>query len=224
MLTKPRPYQALGKLRARQRGVVLLITLIVLVAMTLATIAMVRSVDTTNIIAGNLSFQQAATHSGDLGIETGMRWLQASKFGTTLQANNNTVGYSAVRADPPAGTSWDTFWAQTLNGFKTALTFDSNGIPNPAGSTGGQERDLAGNKVEYVIQRMCVNPGDPLASGTLCSKVPDNIVPTATASSGNSGGSGATILKPGTAVYYRITSRVSGPRNTVSYVQSIVAL
>ena len=54
----------------RQRGVVLFISLIVLVAMTLAGVALVRSVDTTNLIAGNLAFKQGATLSGDAAIET----------------------------------------------------------------------------------------------------------------------------------------------------------
>jgi Tfp pilus assembly protein PilX len=40
-----------------QQGVVLLMALIMLVALTLAGIALVRSVDTTNLIAGNLAFK-----------------------------------------------------------------------------------------------------------------------------------------------------------------------
>jgi Tfp pilus assembly protein PilX len=224
MLTMPRSNKALGKPRAKQRGVVLLITLIVLVAMTLAAIAMVRSVDTTNIIAGNLSFQQAATHAGDLGIETGMRWLESTNTGGALQNSNAAFGYSAVRGDPPPNVSWDTYWAQTLSGFKVQVYFDSFGVPQPAGVTTALSRDVAGNKIEYVIQRLCVNPGDPLGATALCTKVPDGIIPTSTANTGNSGGSGATILTPGTAVYYRVTSRVSGPRNTLSYVQALVAL
>ncbi len=61
------PYER-GRLRS-QRGVILIITLIVLVAMTLASIAMVRSVDTSTVIAGNLAFKQSATASGDAGLE-----------------------------------------------------------------------------------------------------------------------------------------------------------
>ena len=53
----------------REQGVVLFIALIVLVAMSLAGIALMRSVDTGILIAGNLGFRQNATHVGDLGIE-----------------------------------------------------------------------------------------------------------------------------------------------------------
>ena len=220
MLTQNRPNKALGKLQSKQRGVILLITLIVLVVMTLATIALVRSVDTTNIIAGNLSFQQAATHSGDIGTEIAMGWLQANKLSTTLQSNQSASGYSAFRADPAAGESWDVFWSNTLSTFKTAVTF-SGGLPNPNG-TSGDPTDAAGNIVEYAIQRMCGNTagGDPLSPATLCSVVPATTVLTLT----DSLDINATRLTVSGQVYYRITTKVTGPRNTVSYVQSIVAL
>ena len=52
---------------ARQQGVVLFIALIVLVAMSLAGVAMVRSVDTSLGIAGNLAFKQSTIQGSDLG-------------------------------------------------------------------------------------------------------------------------------------------------------------
>ena len=55
--------------RSRQRGVVLFIALIVLVAMSLAGIAIMRSVDTGNLIAGNVAFQQGTLASADRGID-----------------------------------------------------------------------------------------------------------------------------------------------------------
>ena len=69
---------------ARQRGVVVLVAIIVLVVMLLAGIALVRSIDTTNVIAGNLAFQQSATHSADTGVEAAIAWLEANNDGTIL--------------------------------------------------------------------------------------------------------------------------------------------
>ncbi|MCE3000272.1 MAG: hypothetical protein LW892_10630, partial [Betaproteobacteria bacterium] len=54
---------------AGERGVVLFTALIVLVAMTLAGIALMRRVDSGTLIAANQAFRQAATHIADLGIE-----------------------------------------------------------------------------------------------------------------------------------------------------------
>ena len=45
----------------KQRGVVLFFALISLLAIMLAAVALIRSVDTSIMIAGNLAFKQAAT-------------------------------------------------------------------------------------------------------------------------------------------------------------------
>lgn len=53
----------------KQRGVVLFFALIALVAMSLAAVALIRSVDTSTLIAGNLAFKQATKNSAEAGIE-----------------------------------------------------------------------------------------------------------------------------------------------------------
>ena len=73
----------------RQQGVVLFIALIVLVAMTLAGLAIMRSVDTGNLVSGNVAFRQAALSSGDRGIDTAFTWLKSNV--TTGVLNNNSV-------------------------------------------------------------------------------------------------------------------------------------
>lgn len=191
--------------RARQGGVVLMIALIVLVAMTLAGISLVRSVDTSNIIAGNLAFQQSATQSGDVGSETAIIWLQANFAGNTLQQSIPAQGYVASRQDPAAGQSWDAFWTNTLvpGGQVVTLTQDAS----------------TGNTVSYTIQRMCAQVGDPAVPLTDCA-----VLQSVGSSAGSSKGAGVIALQYNSQVYYRITSRIAGPRNTVSYVQTIVAL
>ena len=53
-----------------QQGVVSFIALVALVVMSLAAVALIRSVDTATLIAGNLAFKQAATASADAGVES----------------------------------------------------------------------------------------------------------------------------------------------------------
>ncbi|GAB3495606.1 hypothetical protein GCM10027399_17880 [Curvibacter fontanus] len=191
-----------------QSGVVLVIMLIVLVAMTMAAISMVRSVDTTNLIAGNLSFQQAATHSGDTGIELASTWLTANAVGTTLEIDDSTNGYAAgglnvapnLTANPPQ--TWNDYWVNTLAVRAVKAT----------------QVDAAGNTVSYVIDRMCANAGS-VTSGASCVGSP-----TVKAASGNSEEAGDKQLNASSGVYYRITVRVDGPRNTVSYVQAVVSM
>ena len=193
--------------RARQAGVVLMMALIVLVAMTLAGIALVRSVDTSNLIAGNLAFQQSATNAGDAGTEAAVNWLQANNSGTTLFGNIYGQGYAASRQDPAAGQSWAGFWSAVLV---------------PAGQVVTLAPDAAGNTVSYTIQRLCNGVGDPTTTGPFSPKCAVTQTLGALASSSKTAGTVALIYS--SQIYYRITARIAGPRNTVSYVQTIVAL
>ena len=52
-----------------QQGAMLIIALIVLVAMSLAGIAMMRSVDTGTLVAGNIAFKQSSLHATDHGLQ-----------------------------------------------------------------------------------------------------------------------------------------------------------
>jgi len=190
-----------GKPPAKQRGVVLLITLIVLVAMTLAAISLVRSVDTTNVIAGNLAFRQTATLSGDYGTEAAIYWVEQNN-GNVLFTNQPGQGYFAVHQDPAANQTWDDFWTNVVipRGYFT--------LPS----------DTAGNTVAYTIDRMCENQVDPNDPTADCQK---STIKISTGSSQTSGTQGLTLANQ---IYYRITSRIAGPRNSVTYVQAIIAL
>lgn len=63
-------------LHARQRGLVLVLALIVLAAMSLAAIGLMRGVLGSNRVAGNLAYQQAAVQAADVGLETAIAWLE----------------------------------------------------------------------------------------------------------------------------------------------------
>jgi hypothetical protein len=188
--------------RAVQRGAVLFITLIMLVAMTLAAIALMRSVDTATLIAGNLAFSKSAAYSGNTAIETAITWLANNNVGNTL-GNSVDHQYVAHQQDPDFATqeTWDHFWINTLK--------PAN--PNYIVSLG---TDGAGNKAFYIIHRLCDH--DDSAPPVNC------VPPPPTDGTGGSMGAGAVALKLSTQRYYRITVRVEGPKNTVSYVQAFV--
>lgn len=188
-----------------QSGIVLIVALIVLVAMTIGGIAMIRSVDLTNLIAGNLAFKQAATHSGDTGIESAFAWLTANNVGTFLHTDKPDQGYSANGNDaarsPAAAQTWEAYWA--------AL---------PAGRIRTLPADASGNRVSYIIDRLCASAGSP-TGGANCSAST-----VASVASGSGEEAGEKAITSSSAIYYRITARIVGPRNTVSFVQSTVTL
>ena len=195
----------------RQRGVVLFISLIVLVAMTLAGIALVRSVDTTNQIAGNLAFKQGATLSADAAIETARNWL-LTQTNATLSCTpptapcNNTFYYAST---PTTGQGTETPWPQY----------------NWTGAAIALAADAAGNQVSYVIQRLCKNTGDPSPVPPVNNSCINTAGTTgAGVASGTSKGAGRSNIAGTLQYYYRVTARIIGPRNTVSYVQSIIQI
>jgi Tfp pilus assembly protein PilX len=184
----------------RERGAVLFIALIVLVAMSLAGIALIRGVDTSNLIAGNLAFKQNAIHGGDWGIEEARTWLQ-SQAAVALDADSAALGYFAAMQTGADFTGTDPS--------RPDFAWDVNSFDAGA--------DPAGNQVRYVIHRMCETAGP---SGTV------NCVRTTSGGTADSTKAGADYtgrpLPTTTQIYYRVTARVTGPRNTVSYVQVMV--
>lgn len=196
-------------LRRAQRGVVLFIALIVLVAMSLAGIALIRSVDTGSVIAGNLAFRQAAMHVGDNGIEAARTWLLATASATLY---NDTPGIAG-------GTGYYASWAENLDllGTRTTTTSDDYDWSTAVNVTA--PAPPAGYTVSYVIHRLCVQTGDP--SGVTCVKLAGTASGAAAGTRGAAAFGQMAISVPQSATY-RVTVRVVGPRNATSYVQAVV--
>ena len=205
------------RIRARQTGLVLIMVLIVLVAMMFAGIAMLRSVDTATLVAGNIAFRQAATHQGDFGIEQAVSWLQLNNASgsTTLLTTNNNTGYSAIVAGPGSSSTqtWDAYWAGSLD--PTPVARPVAALTN-SNSVMTLQTTPNGYTVSYVIHRMCPNPGT--TSGCVNSPVG------ATTGANSHNVDLGQAFTQNAAVYYRITAKIEGPRNTVSYVQAMVAM
>lgn len=194
--------------RRLQGGVVLVMTLIVLVALTLASLALVRSVDTSSLIAGNLAFKQSAAISADAGVEAAILWVRAN--GASLTDDQPSNGYYATRQDK-----------LDLTGNALPETGDDDLDWNDDDQVKQLPKDAVGNQVSYVVHRMCNKPG-PLDAST-CSTEESEV-------EGNSEGGRLQMEndKPGgwpvvaNRGLYRITVRVTGPRFNVAYAQTII--
>jgi len=197
--------------RKRQRGVALIIALIVLVGLSLAGVALVRSVDTSSLIAGNLAFRQSATTAGDAGVEAARTWLLA-----------NT---GALTADVPASAYYATSQdALDLTGNRTPDNAADNVVWSGNNMTATcLAQDVAGNTACYIIHRLC-NGAGPIDAATCSTKQ--------TAKGGSSLGAGRPMTTyqerawtmVATMAYYRVTVRIAGPRNNVSFVQVFLVI
>jgi Tfp pilus assembly protein PilX len=196
---------SIGGRSARQHGIVLIIVLIMLASMTLAAISLFRSVDTNVLIAGNLAFKQTTIMGSDAGIQNAINTVGAMSS-ATLNAGGaagyipNQQVFDFTGTDP------------------TVPDFDWNNCLG-AGSC-RQTNDGAGNTVLWVVHRMCSLPGSPLAVDCVRGTVDGTSGGLQGSSQGNAGVGGP--LARTTQIYYRITTRVTGPRNTLTYAQAIV--
>jgi Tfp pilus assembly protein PilX len=194
---------------ARQAGAILLIAMVVLVAMTLSALALIKSVNTTNLIAGNLGFRESALLASDRSMEKALNFLDNLCTGKCLYEDNgndpaikNSEGkcYWATRENEPTEANGKT-WEDVMD--------DLNASNANCGFSDG-----AGNNVWYVIQRLCRKTG--AVSKAQCSWSPHCKL---TGSAGAGGSSGCST----SMIYYRITTRVNGPRNTAVYTQTVIA-
>jgi len=189
--------------RRASRGAVLIISLIVLVAMTLGGLAILRSVDTTTLIAGNLAFKQRALHAADTGITTALNWLLANKG--TLASDNASEGYFSSQAFT---------WTNASEWTNAKLI----------------GTDAAGNRVSYIVHRMCTcantayNGTCPDASANQCGIDNPTATTTVKPQEGDTFQVGGVVFPTTGSVYYRVTVRSEGPRNTESYIQAMITI
>lgn len=186
----------------KQQGVVLFIALIALVVMSLAAVALIRSVDTSTVIAGNLSSKQSATTSADSGVETALNWMSATVDLTTLNASIAASGYYATPDKDPTKAS-DVAWT-------AADSLPATGTGMVSG------KDASGNTVRYVIQRMCSAVGEPSEATCLLGAPTVGAGSAAVKDAPNAGA----VLPTSQSPVYRITARVVGVKNTISFVQA----
>lgn len=199
----------------RQRGVALFVALIVMVALSLAGVALIRSIDTTTSVTGNIAFRQSALLQANWAIEdaiahvyTGDTKLDPGAMIDTT--NDDTANFYLATFDPSKDST------------KSAQPALPSGIPEQLWKYSGgwgialAADDKTGNRVKYVIQRMCstaiASPAD--ANQAQCELM------TPKQSLGTTVGDEAISI--GKYPLYRVTVRVDGPNNALTFVQAMI--
>jgi len=194
----------------QQAGVVLFVALIIMVAMSLAAVALIRSVDTTSAVIGNLAFRQASVLPANLAVEKAAAalFVDADPAGTVHIADKT--------ADVPAQNYFAKLQpGEDARGVPAALKSEAlaktlmlklNDQPN-------QRDESLTNRIYYVIERMCIDAGP--ATKQNCELRAPKLA---------TGGTVNEVTLPGPAPlpYYRVTVRVDGPQNTTSFVQAML--
>ena len=202
-----------SKNRQSQKGITLIVTLMMVVIMTLGAIALLRRSDTANMIAGNIAFKQAATQLGDLGIEAAAAALPIIEASFKEQGWSNNAACAITTG--------------ACQYFPLRVATNANGMPTQAVDGGGALSALSwgsvptiptavpsGYQVRYVIDRLCTGTLPVTDIQGNCMSDPAQL-----------GGSakGGVKFTVASAVYYRVTVQVSGPRGTQSFVQALLS-
>jgi type IV pilus assembly protein PilX len=184
----------------RQRGVVLIFTLIILLILTIGAVALMRSMNTSLFSAGNLAFRRDLVNQGEQAVANVMTEFQG---GGALSTSAVTI------ASVPA-----------LNYSAIMLATNGQGVPNVLladttfATVGTAANDILGATpdvtIRYVIDRLCSAAGD--SNGALC--VQSSAAPTG----GTANGTAA--VTPPSATVYRLSVRVTGARSTQVFLQT----
>jgi len=169
----------------------MLIAVIVLVATLLAAIALMRSVDTANVVAGSMTFRQSGVQEAEKAYEAAKTLLGSLGDGESDQPES---GYYASVQTPSIPHQLTTGSPYT-------------GVGSVVGAT---------NNVFYVVERLCPTAGK--ADASVC------IAPDVSITAGSSANqmSDTAFALHGVTAAFRLTVRVDGPKNTVSFVQTIL--
>jgi type IV pilus assembly protein PilX len=211
-----------------QSGVALVMVLIMLTAMIISGVALVRIIDSANVISGNFAFRQATLSLADLGTEAAVADLD-------IILNQKASGKASEKPYPagcttkcryfPARSFGDTMLDKkkglpikgSIDGTNTNtldVDWSGNDVNDPADPQRDPENTvLRGYSIRYVIDRQCnVSP--------VTSPVDQCI--NETPQGGGSKRSGATVFVPRSTIFYRVSIQVTGPRKTQSHVQVIL--
>ena len=205
--------------RQRSRGAGLVVALVMLIVMSMSALALVRAVSTNIMVAGNFTFRQAAVLAAEAGSEAAIAWLTERAMLPDLYTDLPDEGYYAslpedldISGSAPASAKVAIDWDQDQCNSRTGVTCVS-ASPETA-------KDEAGQVIQYVVHRLCRSAGSPQDSANSCLlyRESSQISP----KKGQFSYGASSRFQAGSAVYYRITTRVRGPRNTTVFVQTLV--
>lgn len=211
---------------SRAGGGSLVVTLTLMLAMSVAALALARMVGSDLLVAGNAAFRESAVLGSDAGTEAAVAWLAAQSASVptaSLLADQPAQGYYASVPDGLLITGA----AATGTATTVGIDWDGDGcagrgVSRCVAAAPALAVDDAGNRVRFTIHRMCRQAGATQGGGNSCLSYQP-----AQGSGGSRGqlGYGAALrFAPGERVYYRVTTRVRGPRDATVFTQVLVHL
>lgn len=177
--------------RRRQRGAALPVMLIMMLVMLVTSIYLLRSSNSATLAASNLAYDATLSRAVDFGLHSGFQWLSetASASKSSLNESDEAHGYSAT-LDTTLTPNDKNFWQNSV-----------------------EIEDADGNRISYVIHRMCSQTGGFSKAGQDCVLTSANTVKIGNkVAIGESLASDAPAYASSPQVHYVITARIDGVR------------
>ncbi|WP_228519665.1 hypothetical protein [Methylophilus sp. QUAN] len=204
--------------------------LLALAVMSIAAVGLIRSVDTNALLSGNLVFRQSANTTTNVALEGITETIATNVSLTASTANHPAQGYYANCSQ--FDTQPD---AQACDGARlTTVTWDnSNSAIVPTQTDGNDEIrngvDRQGNQIRYVVERMCnytqaeLNNGNALSDASRCMMASSPSNGQKCSHNANNRELFKQCITSSDSPLYRVTLRITGPKNTVTYMQSFIS-
>lgn len=184
--------------RILERGVALPVMLVMLTVILLSSVYLLKASTSSTLMTSNLAYDASLSRAVDLGLLTGFQWLKTT-------AASNKPGLDTSDADNAYVANYDTTQATASSGFWT----------------GSKTLDEGGNRIEYVIHRMCAFSGAYNKPTNSCMQTaPNTSIVNNTVALGDSLASDSVSLAGAPQVHYIVTARIFGVRggNVVNQV------
>lgn len=208
---------------ARQRGLSLIFALLALVALTLGSVALLRSVDVGVLVLGNLGDKQTGLAATGQGAEVAMRWI-ADRINLPPTLNNDIPGegYYATHRDTLDVTGITAGDAVLV---VPTVDWDDNGCVIEGVASGGQclrpsaAIQVGGETVRYLITRLCPAVGEMTSE---CARPPyENTTKANDRDAETAGVGGGRAAVDQTSAYFRVVVRSKNARGTVAFSETL---
>lgn len=186
-----------------KNGIALPISLFVLMGVTLAAVALIRTGEFGITMAGDISHRSIVSANNDMVVATAINWLHANR--ATLNNTNQSQGYFSSISQSVIDYTREDSW------------INARVLPT----------DDFGNTSSYLIYRMCNLPNTPY-NGSFNGVQNQCAIKESTQSSGTDGNSsgfqGFAFTSNSLQIYYRIIVRTVGPKNATSITETVIGM
>ncbi len=200
-------------------GTGLITTFAILSLISLALLGLIRTVETNMLIAGNHIYKQSTLYSTEKGLQAAIDWLTPRALSDELNADKYADGYYASYGSDVVFNNRRQDGAAIFVDWDDNFCAESDAIfclkPKKLSKTGTET-----NEIQYVIHRLCKTKGSPDDARNNCKRNVKNL--------DNSPQRGQIIYGKSIRysnseyLYYAITTRVKGAKNSITIVQAIV--